>query len=225
MKYDFIRCNNLNFKVKDEKGNVREGFLKVTSRGKVYVYYSNENKIFDPFLQIEINSHHEIFTDTTNFEEWAKRHELEIIPRDPETYTDWKVGDVLKDIVNPRDLFIIQARLGDMVLISDITRYYGYTYTSKCITEKCKLVLTDYEQEILKAQDEKKAKECPFKKGDRVLVRDTAEDAWIFEIFDSSEGGNEYPYDFKEDYYKQCIPYNEKTWKLLGTTDEYKEEE
>lgn len=221
MKYDFTRCNNLNFKVKDEKGNVREGFLKVTSRGKVYVYYSNENKIFNPPLQIEFNSHHEIFTDTTNFEEWAKRHELEIIPRDPETYTDWKVGDVLKDIVNPRDLFIIQARLGDMVLISDITRYYGYTYTSKCITEKCKLVLTDYEQELLKAQEKK---ECPFRKGDRVLVRDEDEGTWRFETFDSYEGGNKYPYDCKFDCYRQCIPYNERTWQLLGTTDEYKEE-
>ena len=222
MKYDFIRCNNLNFKVKDEKGNVREGFLKVTSRGKVYVYYSNENKIFNPLLQIEFNSHHEIFTDTTNFEEWAKRHELEIVPRDPETYTDWKVGDVLKDIVNPRDLFIIQARLGDMVLISDITRYYGYTYTSKCITEKCKLILTDYEQELLNAREKK---ECPFKKGDRVLVRDKDEDAWRYEIFDSYEGSNKYPYDCKYDCFMRCIPYNEKTWKLLGTTDEYKEEE
>lgn len=223
MKYDFARCNNLNCKVIDEKGKVREGFLKVTSRGKVYVYYSNENKIFNPFLQIELNSYYAIFTDVTNFEEWAERHELEIIPRDPETYTDWKVGDVLKDIVNPRDLFIIHARLGDMVLISDITRYYGYTYTSKCITEKCKLVLTDYEKELLNAPSKEK-KECPFRKGDRVLVRNDDRADWFFEFFNSFEEGKDYPYYCSSNAYRYCIPYNEKTWKLLRTTDEYKEE-
>ena len=159
------------------------------------------------------------------FNGFVEENELLIVPRDPETYTDWKVGDVLKDIVNPRDMFIIQATLGDMVLISDITRYYGYTYTSKCITGKCKLVLTDYEQEILKAQDEKKAKECPFRKGDRVLVRNDDRANWFFEFFNSFEEGKDYPYYCSSNAYRYCIPYNEKTWKLLRTTDEYKEEE
>ena len=85
MKYDFTRCNNLNFKVKDNGGKVREGYLKVSSNGYVYLYYSGENKIFNPYLQVEYNSYHLIFTDTMNFHEWAERHELEIIPRDPET--------------------------------------------------------------------------------------------------------------------------------------------
>ena len=217
MKYDLTRCNNLNFRL----GNGTTGFIKIPPEGNCYFYLHDETWDSKSMMQ---KPRFWICVAPEAFNRYVEENELLIVPRDPETYTEWKVGDVLKDIVNPRDLFIIQARLGDMVLISDITRYYGYTYTSKCVTEKCKLVLTDYEQEILKAQDEKKAKECPFRKGDRVLVRDEDEDAWIFEIFDSYEGGNEYPYDFKEDAYKQCIPYNEKTWKLLGTTDEYKDE-
>lgn len=222
MRYDFTRCNNLNFKVKDKEGKVREGFLKVSSRGKVYVYYSNEYKIFNPFLQIEFNSYHEIL-DTTEFEVWAKKYELEIIPRDPETYKDWKVGDSIMGKSN-NDKFVIKAILNDLIFASSTIVVATGLFQSKVIGENYKLILTDYEQELLKNENEEKEK-CPFIKGDRVLVRDEDEDAWIFETFDSYEGGNEYPYDCKEDVHKQCIPYNEKTWKLLGTADEYKEEE
>lgn len=222
MKYDFTRCNNLNFKVKEE-GVEKTGYLKISSEGKVDMFYSDGEKIFDPAVQIEVTVSGIHFLDIEDFSRWVERHDFEIVPRDPETYKDWKVGDVIKDKVNQSNMYIIQAILGDIVLISDTARYYGSTYTSKCITNNCQLVLTDYEQKLPKAQDEKKAKKCPFRKGDRVLVRDEDEDAWIFETFDSYEGGNEYPYDCKEDVHKQCIPYNEKTWKLLGTTDEYKE--
>lgn len=67
MKYDFTRCNNLQFKAKDDGGKVREGFLKVSSGGTVYVYYSNENKIFNHFLQIEFDGYYGIFIDATKF--------------------------------------------------------------------------------------------------------------------------------------------------------------
>lgn len=72
-------------------------------------------------------------------------------------------------------------------------------------------------------------KECPFKKGDRVLVRDYDNEVWrprIFSSYDSYDKECKYKYecDGDDDKYIQCIPYNEHTWKLLGTTDEYKEE-
>ena len=71
--------------------------------------------------------------------------------------------------------------------------------------------------------------ECPFKKGDRVLVRDYDNEVWrprIFSSYDSYDKECKYKYecDGDDDKYIQCIPYNEHTWKLLGTTDEYKEE-
>lgn len=222
MKYDFTRCNNLNFKVKDNGGKVREGYLKVSSNGYVYLYYSGENKIFNPYLQLEFNPYNLVFTATMNFHEWAERHELEIIPRDPETYKDWKVGDSIMSKSN-NDKFVIKAILNDLIFASNTIVVATGLFQSKVIGENYKLILTDYEQEILKAQGEKKT-ECPFKKGDRVLARDDNEETWRFETFDSYEGGNEYPYDCECDCYRQCIPYNEKTWQLLGTTDEYKEE-
>ena len=67
-------------------------------------------------------------------------------------------------------------------------------------------------------------KACPFKKGDRVLVRDS-DTPWKFDVFISYEEGERHPYIGNDDIYEQCIPLNRNTWRLLGTTDEYKEEE
>lgn len=67
-------------------------------------------------------------------------------------------------------------------------------------------------------------KVCPFKKGDRVLVRDS-DTHWKFDVFQSYEEGERHPYIGMDDIYEQCIPLNRNTWRLLGTTDEYKEEE
>lgn len=219
MKYDFTRCNNLQFKAKDDGGKVREGFLKVSSGGAVYVYYSNKNKIFEHFLQIEVDGYHGIFTDATKFGEWAEHHELEIIPRDPDTYKDWKVGD--RVIHNEmRRITYIAAKLGDIVfLLNEDDNTVSSPCTTVQLTKYFTLVLTDYEQELLKAQENK---ECPFKEGDKVLVRDS-DTSWKFDIFQNYEENACYSYECLGSEYEMCIPLNEHTWKLLGTTDEYKE--
>ena len=67
-------------------------------------------------------------------------------------------------------------------------------------------------------------KECPFKEGDRVLVRDTDKDTWDYDYFLEYRINLSYPYICRTESHKQCIPYNENTWRLLGTTDDYKEE-
>ena len=68
-----------------------------------------------------------------------------------------------------------------------------------------------------------KKKVYSFKEGDRVLVRDS-DISWRFDIFSSYREDSEYPYKCLYAAYERCIPLNEHTWKLLGTTDEYKEE-
>lgn len=221
MKYDFKRCNNLNFKVKEE-GVEKTGYLKISSEGKVDMFYSDGEKIFDPAVQIEVTVSGIHFLDIEDFSRWAERHDFEIVPRDPETYDAWKVGDEVANIKHG-DVYTIIALFGSAAVLTMDAGDYTVLTTTDALTKYDKLVPTDYEKELLNAQDEKKDV-CPFKKGDRVLVRDKDECAWIFEKFDGYEDGYEYPYICERDGYRQCIPFNEKTWMLLGTTDEYKEE-
>lgn len=223
MKYDFSKCNNLQFKAKGDGGEVMEGYLKITKRGVIYVFYTGreDNKSFDSSLQIETRNYEHCYYDIKDFLEWAELRELEIVPRDPEIYTDWKVGDR----VNHKELwdsYKIVAKLGDVVFL---LRNNSEVFTTSTIilTKNFRLLLTDYEKELQK-QEENKKKKCPFKEGDKVLVRDS-DTSWKFDVFQNYEENACYSYECLGSEYEQCIPLNEHTWKLLGTTDEYEEEE
>lgn len=227
MKYDFTRCNNLQFKAKVQ-GIERKGYLKVLHEENVCMFYSDENKAFDASLQFEYALCSKSFTNMMDFNLWAENHDLEIIPRDPETYTDWKVGDkVISNTSNK--VYTIIAVLGKAIILSrDSEIPITALETADDLTKYNKLVLTDYEKELIHAQElEEKLKECPFKEGDKVLVRDLDSSEWRFAILESYNENCEEPYRVKSSAlsYRQCHPLNEHTWKLLGTTDEYKEEE
>ena len=65
---------------------------------------------------------------------------------------------------------------------------------------------------------------CPFKPFDKVLVRDNEGQFRNANYFSHYEGNKEdYPYACIDNYYRYCIPYNEHTAHLLGTTDPYTE--
>ena len=220
MKYDFSRCNNLQFKAKGDEGEVMTGYLKVTEGGKVYVYPDKDgDECYDGSIQLTTRDWNLCENSIINFSDWAKNHDLEIITRDPETYTDYKVGDRVFNKISG-EYYKIAAKLGDIVfLLYDNARVL--TLSSELLMKFDQLVLTDYEQELLKAQKEK----CPFKNGDRVLVRDNDDAPWQHDIYYFYEEESSYPYCCQKGQVKQCIPFNEHTWQLLDTTDEYKEEE
>lgn len=221
MKYDFTRCDNLQFKAQ-VKGVERKGYLKVLNKENVYMFYSDGEKAFDPSLQFEYVLCNNAFANMMDFNLWAENHDLEIIPRDPETYTDWKVGDRVMD-KDTGGISTIAAKLGDIVFLLNDNNAVTSTCTAR-LTKYYTLVLTDYEKELIHAQELEKKKECPFKEGDKVLVRDS-DTSWKFDIFQNYEENACYKYECIGSEYEQCIPLNEHTWKLLGTTDEYKEEE
>ena len=54
---------------------------------------------------------------------------------------------------------------------------------------------------------------------DRVLVRDDYGEEWLCAIFSHIKEGV-YPYNTASGCYSYCIPYNDKTKHLVGTTDE-----
>lgn len=66
--------------------------------------------------------------------------------------------------------------------------------------------------------------ECPFKPFGKVLVRDEEKDLWYANFFSHyNEDDKFYPYSCITTHYRYCIPYNEHTAHLLGTTDPYTE--
>ena len=77
-------------------------------------------------------------------------------------------------------------------------------------------------------QIEELPKKCEFKPFDKVLARDYLEDKWMPNFFSFYDGTSEYKYGCiagNSDnvvFSKYCIPYNEETAHLLGTTDEWK---
>ena len=66
--------------------------------------------------------------------------------------------------------------------------------------------------------------ECPLKPFDKVLVRDVSYRNWRLGLFSNYEKDNTFPYVcVGGTFFKYCIPYNEHTAHLLGTTDPYTE--
>lgn len=218
MKYDVTKCNNLNFKL----ASGLSGFMKVSPKGDCYLYQHDEYWDINTMM---LNPRFWRAVESAAFDSFVEDSELQIVPRDPETYTDWKVGDKVIHNINDQ-VYTILAVLGEAIILSkDSGISVTALTTAEALTKYNKLVLTDYEKELIHAQElEEKQKECPFKEGDKVLVRDTGT-FWRFDKFRFYNEGEHYPYVCFSAVYRQCIPLNEHTWKLLGTTGEYKEEE
>lgn len=215
MKYDLTKCNNLNFKIKDGT----TGYIKTNeAKSMFYIYFDKDkNSCFDASLQINVDALTLVFGTLAEFEKWAIRNELEIIPRNSKTYTDWKVGDFIQHKFT-KTVCIITAKLGHIFYIGERV----FIYSAEDLKEKFKLVLTEYEKELSETTEEKV---IPFEKGDRVLARRSKFDKWDFDFFEYYDNILVAPYVCKKGNYPYCIPFNEKTWKLLGTTNAYKEEE
>lgn len=66
-------------------------------------------------------------------------------------------------------------------------------------------------------------KKCEFETFQKVLVRDDLDNYWRPAFFYKSDSDKDYPYTMVGgEVYSECIPYNDKTAHLLGTTDEWK---
>lgn len=218
MKYDSKKCNNLNFK----HASGVSGFIKSAPNGDVYLYQNFCN--WDPSTMTMMP----VFWKTVRaeaFDSFVEDSGLSIVTRDPQTYTDWKVGDKVSNTANNK-VYTIIAVLGKAIILSkDSGISVTALTTADDLTKYNKLILTDYEKELIHAQElEEMQKKCPFKKGDKVIVRD-GDEPWMFDVFVNYEADSCYPYECNGNEWKQCIPLNEHTWQLLGTMDEYKEEE
>ena len=203
------QCNNCRFRAKDEDGDI-SGRIRVSERGAVYLFVDGlGNKCFlaDRMQKMGIT-------------------DFEIVPRDPETYKDWQVGDKIIRIDDLSEREII-FRSGEFVVF----KYCGDDDAStnftcqRLLDTGYRLVLTDIEKRIIEEKD-RKQKPYEFKKGEPVLVRDDNDSIWILGSFIQFIPNNCFHVTngVRPSHWKQCLPYNEKTMHLLGTTEDYKEE-
>lgn len=59
-----------------------------------------------------------------------------------------------------------------------------------------------------------------LKSFDKILARDNDREIWNCDLFSFMSNDRDYPYVTFSTRYKQCIPYNDDTNHLVGTTDE-----
>ena len=102
---------------------------------------------------------------------------------------------------------------------------YNFTLEGRTFIKregKCLLFPSKYEQDWSKFKVKKnKFDPNTLKPFDKVLVRDSDSENWMIQLFSyiiEDEAG--YPYLCINNPYKYCIPYNEETKHLVGTTEE-----
>ena len=94
----------------------------------------------------------------------------------------------------------------------------------KQFVEKVERILKGkYNPETLQVEPVKP--ECPFnlKPFGKVLVRDNINKQWRISVFSHRQENDDFPYVCMNGVYRYCIPFNEQTAHLIGTTDPYTE--
>lgn len=165
-----------------------------------------------------------------------------------EKQTKFKDGDIITIEDTEYKAIIIYKSNGDCMfrsyaVIDNVYKKLGIGKTVNALGRCTRLATNSEKQQLFSAlekegkrwnpvtkQIEDLPKKCEFKPFDKVLVRDYLEDKWMPNFFSFYDGNrtSEYKYGCiagNSDnvvFSKYCIPYNEETAHLLGTTDEWK---
>ena len=214
MKYDLTRCDNLNY----ENGPEGDGYIMVVDDTAYFYtgeYWDADRQAF------AVNNAEFIPTyDEERVKDFFDKYpNFTIVPRDPETYQEWKVGDILVEKDCPTgDRYHKILKAGNEYIIYNNIGYTGIniaTAQDVWTQKKLRLELTPYEKEILHPH------KLNFEIGQKLLVRERKDYQWVMRAFREEDGITGNAVCFDGDRYKFAIPYNEKTWMLLGTTDDY----
>lgn len=220
---DLTKCRGLNFKANIE-GKPCEGKIQVEGN----MVYLCQNNMVGSGCDDKMGFRHSwsIIHGTEEDMEENYVEDFEIVPRDPETYKDWQVGDMIYREDPTSCIGMVIFRSGDFVAVELNGSCRCYT-CAELFGEGYRLELTDIEKQII---DKKKVVEDilklhEFRKGEPVLVRDYENSRWLLAAY-SGEDSISFLADTGKFvvHWKYCIPYNESTMHLLGTTEDYKEE-
>ena len=148
-----------------------------------------------------------------------------------EKQTEFKDGDIVvygKSVAICRKIYkhtlYFYVSLDEMFgLLLDDNRVSAEGY--RFATEEEKQQLFDALEKEGKAWDAEKKqivdlpKKCEFKPFDKVICRDSDADIWKANFFSHYDAKAYFPFFCNNCGYKYCLPYNEKTAKLIGTTN------
>lgn len=175
----------------------------------------------------------------SNIEEF-KGCKLNLTTLEIEKQPEFKDGDIVvygKSVAICRKIY-----KPTLYFYVSIDETFGLLFDDNCVSAEEYRLATGSEKQQLFAALEKEgkrwdadkkqlvdlSKKCEFKPFDKVLVRDTKDEFWRPAFFASLDEHciTEYAYGLIGDpegvFCKYCIPYNEETAHLIGTTDEWK---
>lgn len=213
--YEVLRqCHGLRFQA-TLQGTMQKGIVKADMDGIVLCFGKERPSnlgIFgkDDFIIFPKNALNTIPKD------------FKIIPRNPDTYKDWQIGDgIIKDGIEGKIAF----RFGDIVIpLYKDTGKTGVVYScSEFFDTGFRLILTDVEKNLKSGKKKEKTSEFHIKAGDPVLVRDSPKDKWVLEVFVKrlKDCPHNYPYKttngIRATCWANCLPYDNTSKHLLGT--------
>lgn len=137
--------------------------------------------------------------------------------KDHRTWNDFKI---------PRNPAL---KTGD-IMIDTITGCIGYIEDSARVSSNFRIATEDEKD---KWNDQLHKKNCHYSRSkrdiihwflpfDRVMVKNTRDSDWKCDIFSHYDKDGDFNYCCIGGYFLDCIPYNNNTANLLGTTKEYK---
>ena len=166
------------------------------------------------------------------------RETLEVEKAQPE----FKDGDIIKitwDKYSAIVIFLEYSNFGkgfdSHVFFNIKTKIIEYNIHGHILQDTILRLATEEEKKQLFSALEKEGKawdaekkqivdlkpKCEFKPFDKVLGRNEKDDVWEAELFSHYREESQYPFRCIGFSRKYCIPYNEKTAHLLGTTDDW----
>ena len=180
-KNDLTKCNNCRYKAKVDDEVDDYGRICVAEGGGLVFLRSDREDGYIATWHCDVRDIMGI--------SGRKVTDFEIVPRDPETYQDWQVGDVIGCLDEDGDMDIIADHLcrvifrsGELVAIAE--NYSAEEadingcYTCSQLFRECwRLVLTDIEQQII---EERKKAEWKPQDGDVCFVKTSAGNRFIF---------------------------------------------
>lgn len=185
------------------------------------IEYNNEGKLYSNNAAIQV------LTPSKKMKDWSK--------------FAWKEGDFL---VNTTDKFFPKIVVFKKFVDEDYSTFEstcGLTSETKLVKYSiqstlsyCKMknedsirIAKEKIDELIREEEAANSPDHTFQPFDKVLVRDSEQDYWKPNLFGfkSKEEDDDYPYATLSCCYAQCIPYNENTKHLLGTTEPYNKED